>query len=256
MGIIAGLSFAIAAASSPAATDNATCYNLATGKPSQLEGKLDYVMFAGPPNFEDVQKGDTPDPSYVLRLDRPICITGDEFADPSVKITAVQVVETKAVAGKLKAYLGKRVSLGLRDPMAAETGHHHEPLVAWITSVRAIGGASGRPMDFVEEYGTPATVIRAFYAALADGQGAIASRLVVPEKRGKAAFSAAGLSGFYGKLKEPIQLLGISVRDADLYVARYRYATGTRQCNGRAEVTTVARNGGYYIQGIKALDGC
>lgn len=49
-------------------------------------------------------------------------------------------------------------------PMAAETGHHHEPLVARATSIRL-----ARPMSFIDEYGTAATTIRAFYDALLAG---------------------------------------------------------------------------------------
>ena len=45
------------------------------------------------------------------------------------------------------------------DPMPAMTGHHHRPLLA---SVKAI--YSGR--DITESYGTAATTIEAFYAAL------------------------------------------------------------------------------------------
>ena len=166
------------ALAAPAAA--APCYNLAAGQPHMLSGRLDYVIYPGPPNFEDVQKGDTPEPNFVLRLAQPICLQGDEFADPKTYFSNVQVVETKAVSGQLRHLLNRHVTLALTQQMAAETGHHHEPLVAWVTAA-TLTSAPPRPMEFTDEYGTAATTIWAFYASLGDGQGGPASQMIVPE---------------------------------------------------------------------------
>lgn len=240
------------ASASPAMAQQ--CHDLALGEPKSLTGTLTYVIYPGPPNYEDVQKGDTPEPNFVLRLPRPICLKGDpDFADPARRFSAVQVVETRA-SGKMRPYLGKAVTLTLKNPMAAETGHHHEPLVAWVTSVRS--AAVAKPMDFTAEYGTSATTIRAFYDALHDGQGDVAARLIVPEKRSVPAFTPAALTRFYGGLAEPIRMLGISQASPSSYTVRYRYSMKARTCNGRAVVTTAVRGGRNFIQGIKPLDGC
>ncbi|KAH2821890.1 hypothetical protein KXV85_002533, partial [Aspergillus fumigatus] len=87
-------------------------------------------------------------------------------------------------------------------------------------------------MDFVDEYGTAATAIRTFYAALGDGQGADASAMVVPEKRASPAFSASGLSRFYGSLAQRIRLIDIAQSNASTYLVHYRYATASRACDG------------------------
>jgi hypothetical protein len=112
------------------------CYDLSAGEPKKLRGHLQYTIYPGPPNFEDVRKGDRPEPTYVLRLDRPICLKGDKYADPNKAIRRVQLVGTGATWPLLRASLGQRVSVGLKDPMGAETGHHHEPLVARVMSVK------------------------------------------------------------------------------------------------------------------------
>jgi len=229
------------------------CYDVDKGQPAALTGTLDYILFAGPPNFEDVQKGDTPEPSFVLRLAQPICLSGsDGFADPKHLFRDVQLVETKQTSGQLKPFLHRQVTVRLKDPMAAETGHHHEPLVAWVISI----ASASRPMEFIEEYGTPATTIRAFYAALSDGQGDIASRMVVAEKRSHGPFSANELSRFYGHLRQPVRLEEISSNSPTEFIVRYRYAATTHECNGRAVVTTEERGGKNYIKRIAALDGC
>lgn len=228
------------------------CYDLSKGQPESLTGKLDYVIFAGPPGFEDVQKGDTPEPSFVLRLHHQICITGDDFADPSTRFDSVQLVETKEMSGKLKGFLNKDVTLTLMDRLAAETGHHHEPLVAWVKTI----AAASKPMDFTDEYGTAATVIRGFYAALHDGQGGVASQFIVPEKRHSVTFSADALTAFYGSLTKPIELLDIAQAQDNIFTAHYRYTSAKRVCDGKATITTVQRDGNNFIQAINALNGC
>lgn len=50
----------------------AQCYDLGKGEPKSLSGELQYVLFAGPPNFEDVQKGDTPVPNSLSRFRGPL----------------------------------------------------------------------------------------------------------------------------------------------------------------------------------------
>ena len=231
----------------------ADCFHLSTGEPRALTGRLDYIMFAGPPNFEDVQKGDTPEPSYVLRLPSPICIAGDEFADPTKRFTSVQLIAAEGTSPRLHDNLNKSVTVTIKERMAANTGHHHEPLVAWVTAV-ALDVA--QPMDFTDEYGTAATTIRAFYSALSDGQGDVAAATILPEKRATPAFLPQALSGFYGHLREPIQLIDITQGDGSHFVVHYRYATATRVCDGKAAITTAVRSGRNFIASIRALAGC
>jgi hypothetical protein len=155
-----------------------------------------------------MQKGDTPEPIYVLHLDALICITGDDMADASDRFDEVQVVPGKAPESALKAMVNRRVRLGLYNGMAAENGHHHRPLVAWVNAVAPAAAEAPGAMadDPTAEQGTAATTIRAFYAALHAGQGDTAAQMVVPEKRGAGPFSGAALSAFYGALREPVTL--------------------------------------------------
>jgi hypothetical protein len=228
------------------------CFDIAKGEPRTLSGELSYVLFPGPPNYEDIQKGDTPEQTYVLRLDHAICILGDEFADPSKAFDKVHLVGTADTWPSLKANVGNRVVVTLKDQMGAATGHHHEPLVAWVTDV----SLAAKTMSFVEEYGSPATTIRAFYAALGDGQGGVASMMVVPEKRTAGPFAATSLTRFYGGLRQPIRLLRIDQNGPNTFTAHYRYTATKSVCEGQGLVTTVTRAGKNYIESIKALKGC
>lgn len=232
-----------------------SCYDLRHQEPSELTGTLDYVMFPGPPNYEDVQKGDTPEPSYILKLHDAICIADDEdgFADPKTFFQDVQLMAGPPVSDQFRGFLHQVVTVKLTGQVAAETGHDHEPLRATVTS---IAPARAKPMDFMDQYGTAATTIHAFYDALRDGQGAVASAMVVPEKRTHPAFAPANMTRFYGSLADPISLIDIAQENADTFIVHYHYATKSSVCNGKAVITTTLRDGRNYIQGIRALDGC
>ncbi len=235
------------------------CFNVSNAEPQRLSGVLEYTMFAGPPNFEDVQKGDAPEPAYVLRLKNSICISDEEgFADPSRMFDRVQVVPGR-VGQDLRGFVGQSVSLELYDQMAAFNGHHHQPLVAWVSSVSSAPPAPKETTfrdDPIGDYGTPATTIRAFYAALQAGQGSVAATMIVPEKRLSGPFSAASLTRFYSNMKSPVELLNVSRMGAATYLVRYRYAVTHSVCSGRAIVETTELQGRDYIKRIRALDGC
>jgi len=244
------LSIMLALLLTPLATiANAACYDLSRGEPHELTGLLSYVIFAGPPNFEDVQKGDTPEPGYILKLSSPICITGDVFADPDTTFSEVQLVETEKTSRALRSLVNSNVDVILSQPMAAQTGHHHRPLVAWVTEVFPVN-------DITTEYGTAASTVRAFYYALAAGNGDDAASFIVPERRVSGPFSANQMTRFYGNLIEPLELVDLKPSGPNQYLVRYRFRSDTAECEGRAIVTTVARGGRYYIKRIQALDRC
>jgi len=235
------------------------CYDLDKGEPKSLNGKLTFIIYAGPPNYQSVQEGDTPESTYVLELKNPICLHGDAyFADPKLRFKKVHLVSTKETSRQLKSSINQNVTVSLKDQIAAHTAHHRQPLVAWVTSVRLENKRpqTSRALDYTEEYGTAATTIRAFYEALEFGQGEIASSYVVPEKRSIPAFNGANMTRFYSSLAKPIQLVGIVKNGYQSYTVRYRWASNTKMCDGIAQVTTTMRGGKNFILSIKALNGC
>ena len=79
------------------------CYDVSKGQPASLSGVVRYVVFPGPPNFEDVQKGDEPEATYLLVLDHPICTRGDEFSDPTRPFDTIHLVGNKTTSPELKS---------------------------------------------------------------------------------------------------------------------------------------------------------
>ena len=79
----------------------AACIDLKRTSSFSFEGTLSYSIFAGPPNYEDVRKGDAPEATYLLKLDASICATGDDFLKPEQRFDRIQVYPADSgVAGR------------------------------------------------------------------------------------------------------------------------------------------------------------
>jgi Domain of unknown function (DUF4431) len=232
------------------------CLDLAHDKALTLEGTLAFQVFGGPPYNGGVNKGDTPEPSYILKLDSPVCESGDDFLDANEKVDRVQIFpaadSAAAPFSSLKPLVGRRVRVEGKSAFGAHTGHHHAPLLLPIASI--VETSDPKDAD-----GGGLAAVQGFYLALAEGKGEEASRLVVPDKRASGSFSARALTGFYGlqHLDEPLALLEVKRSGPDEFRVRYTFVSpGGRRCDGAATVHTVATNGGNLISAIKALNGC
>jgi hypothetical protein len=221
-----------------------------------FEGALSYSIFAGPPNYEDVRKGDTPESTYILKLDTPICVTGDEVLKPTDRFDKIQVypAETGA-AGRflsrdLRRLIGKRVVVEGISPFGGHTRHHHAPLVLPISNVAI-------PFDQAKGSGTAMTTVQAFYMALGAASGEEASKFVVPDKRSSGVFSPNAITNFYSKLIVPMTLLDVRAVGSNEYRVRYSYvAPTTGRCNGEALVRTIKLDGLNLIESIRAISEC
>jgi hypothetical protein len=94
----------------------AACIDLKETKSFSFEGSLSYRIFAGPPNYEDVRKGDSPEPTYILNLATPICATGDDYVTPDKRLDKIQVYSAESgvtgliLSRDLRRFVGKRVA--------------------------------------------------------------------------------------------------------------------------------------------------
>ena len=115
--LLIGLTLGLASAA------NAACLDLKQTNVLSFEGTLNYRIFAGPPNYEDVRRGDTPEPTYILTLAESICANGDEFVDPRDKFDQVQIFPESsdqaapALSRDLRRWIGKRVVVEGASPL-------------------------------------------------------------------------------------------------------------------------------------------
>lgn len=129
-------------AAGTAADDTARCVQ---GSPPDvlvtLAGRLTLQTFAGPPNYESIERGDSEEKVFILELPRRICFEDGEFADGSERFDRVQVhaMEPELIR-TLRQAVGRDVTVAGRA-VGAHTGHHHAPMVLFAGAVKVRGAA-------------------------------------------------------------------------------------------------------------------
>jgi len=241
--ILAALVVALLASSGHARAAN--CYDLSKGEPHSLDGVLEGRIF--PDSMVDVMEGRATAPGYILKLDAPICVTGQD-ADPLTPFLEAEVRGYDATLLAMRKLNGSRVHVELRMPYAAMTVHEHRPMVATVVSITAVADAG-------PEAGPGAAVTRAFYQALSAGRGDKATALIAPENR-RGAFAPEALTRFYGSLVQRLKLEFVLAQGPERFLVRYEFFNRSDYCGGRAVVTTATRGAVTFIEDIRALDGC
>ena len=234
----------------------AACIDVTQSASVTFEGILTFHIFGGPPYNGGVRLGDTPEPTYILKLDNPVCAMGDEFVNPNKAIGEIQIypessaAENPELLNNLRRLVGKRVRVEGGSPFGAHTGHHHAPLLLPISLIESAS-------DPTQSYGIAVTTGQAFYLALAAGNGEEAARFVVPQKRHVGPLSADAITRFYSNLEEPLTLIEVVPVRQDEYRVRSTFAArASRRCDGVAIVRATQVNGENFISSIKALNGC
>ena len=101
-----------------------------------ITGKLVKRTFAGPPEYQSVEKGDMPEVVYLLELVNPICFygtPGDELNSQDVAgVAIVQVGPTDEDWLSFKKLAGKRVK-AVGTFLTAHTAHHRAPVLMNVT---------------------------------------------------------------------------------------------------------------------------
>jgi hypothetical protein len=218
-------------------------------------GTLGFRIFPGPPNFADVRKGDTPEPAYLLKLDQPICASGDAALASEGSFDQIELLPDHSGAGRqlsatLRHLLGQRVSVAGKSALAASTAHRHAPLMLAITAV-SVGA------DVAVRDGTAMTTVQGFYLALRAGDGDEAAKFIVPDKRTAGPFSPTAITNYYGGLTDPVTLLDISSTQPNEYRVRYTFVPpGRPRCNATSLVRIAQVNGMNLIESIQALNTC
>jgi hypothetical protein len=73
-----------------------------------LSGKLSRPIFAGPPEYEDIRKGDAPEPAYILTLGKHCLPQGDDF-DTDTPVDQVHIIPSSNDFLTLMRLIGEKV---------------------------------------------------------------------------------------------------------------------------------------------------
>jgi len=109
----------------------------------RLTGTIIRKTFPGPPNYESVEQGDSPEVAWLLVLSKPICVEKDA-KDPDLNpaqkdIRKIQLVFRDSTAYKnQKDLVGKGV-IARGTLFGAHTGHHHTPVLLTVSTLTKAG---------------------------------------------------------------------------------------------------------------------
>ena len=128
------LSFALAA--SIGTVDAASCARFEPAA-TRLSGTLVLRDYAGPPNYEDVARGDRLERQWILVLDAPLFVDADPRSDinrdPVSGVREVQLVVTPGQADPARDR-GRRITVS-GNLFTAHTGHHRTPVLLSVDAL-------------------------------------------------------------------------------------------------------------------------
>ena len=115
-----------------------------TYKPAtvKLTGRIIRKVFPGPPEYTSIKAGDKPEPTYLLRLAKPICVKADPQDEDSVavdKVTDLHLVVTSAKQFRqLRSCMGKRSVTLTGKLFHSFNGHHHTEVLMHLSPIKAL----------------------------------------------------------------------------------------------------------------------
>jgi len=117
---------------------NEACFD---GEPTVVKiiGKIYEKTFPGPPNYESVEKGDTPETQWILKLDNPICVAVTSQEESWIKwiirdVREVTLVFLKKGIYKEEYLMYDRVVV-TGTLWEANTGHHRTPILITVKEI-------------------------------------------------------------------------------------------------------------------------
>jgi hypothetical protein len=104
----------------------------------QLEGELYKKSFPGPPNYEDIKKGDEEEIYWLIKTAKPFCVNKGSYVegDELHGLSEVQLV----ISSKLDIYKTKRSLLNKKIKAQGtlfpqHTGHHKTEVLLTVESL-------------------------------------------------------------------------------------------------------------------------
>ena len=121
----------------PSASGAQTCLSFEPTVES-IVGTLVRRTFPGPPNYEDVKRGDQAETGWYITLAQPVCFAGTPGDEPNSKdfarVNFVQLVLTHGEYKSDAELVGKHVRV-TGTFFAAQTGHHHAPVLVQVRTL-------------------------------------------------------------------------------------------------------------------------
>jgi hypothetical protein len=105
----------------------------------KLTGKTFLKVFPGRPNYESIKEGDEPEPAWLLRLAKPICVRPDgkdEFNVAENNVSVIHLVLRGKQFRELRRLRQKGAITFTGRLFHSQTGHHHADVLMWVTHMQ------------------------------------------------------------------------------------------------------------------------
>jgi hypothetical protein len=105
-----------------------------------ISGLMNKFDLAGRPNYENIEQGDEKETSWVLKLQKPVCVNKDRYDTVNVSestITDIQLVLNTDMYQKYRPLLKKQVVVK-GTLFHSHTGHHHTPVLLQVLEINPV----------------------------------------------------------------------------------------------------------------------
>jgi hypothetical protein len=120
------------------AASAAPCVELNFGQDVTIGGTLIMRTYAGPPNYQSIQRGDSPERVRILRLDKSVCLyplANDRDNEIKLNVDEVQLIF-------LEPNFPRELPIDSLQPIfvtgqffSAQSGHQHTPALLEVFSI-------------------------------------------------------------------------------------------------------------------------
>jgi hypothetical protein len=103
-----------------------------------LAGVIAERVFPGPPNYENIKKGDRPETAWILHLDKPVCVAPldpkDDIDEPESNVTDMHLIIYDGYK-KYEALPGKQVIVH-GTLTHSISGHHRTRVLIEVEDIK------------------------------------------------------------------------------------------------------------------------
>lgn len=104
----------------------------------KLRGTLVRKTFPGPPEYQDIRRGDRPETYWLIKLIQPVCVAEDKIEpelDPAHEnIRIMQLVVDAGMYKRYRGFVGKRI-LATGTLFGEHTAHHRTPVLMTVNTL-------------------------------------------------------------------------------------------------------------------------
>jgi hypothetical protein len=104
-----------------------------------LTGKTFLKVFPGRPNYESIKEGDEPEPAWLLRLAKPVCVKWDgkdEVNEAENHVLLIHLVLRGKQFSQLRRLRKKGAITFTGTLFHSHTGHHHTKVLMMVQSMK------------------------------------------------------------------------------------------------------------------------